>query len=104
MHRDAPLPDPDGDMDGALEQMSTFADAAAKTSADEEIYGSSLTGQQGPTSLPGPLAKPPCPQNRHAPCWPMHTCTAAACGWAVITRSSSLPVQEQTPRVWSRDE
>ncbi len=61
MHRDAPLPDPDGDMDGALEQMSTFADAAAKTSADEEIYGSSLTGQQGAHFPPRAAGKAPLP-------------------------------------------
>ena len=61
MHRDAPLPDPDGDMDGALEQMSTFADAAAKTSADEEIYGSSLTGQQGAHFPPRTAGKAPLP-------------------------------------------
>ena len=62
MHRDAPLPDPDGDMDGALEQMSTFADAAAKTSADEEIYGSSLTGAAGgplPSRAAGKAPLPP---------------------------------------------
>ena len=48
-------------MDGALEQMSTFADVAAKTSADEEIYGSSLTGQHGAHFPPRAAGKAPLP-------------------------------------------
>lgn len=47
VHRNAPLTNPDGDIDGALEQMSSFADEAGKTSADEELYSGSLTGQAG---------------------------------------------------------
>ena len=44
--RNAPLP-ADGDIDGALEQMSSFANQSAQTTADEELYSSSVTGQQG---------------------------------------------------------
>ncbi len=49
--RDAPLP-ADGDIDGALEQMSSFADQSAQTTADEELYSSSLTGQHAPRLSP----------------------------------------------------
>ena len=73
MRRDAPLPNPDGDMDGALEQMSTFADSAAKTSADEEIYGSSLTGQQGAHFPPRATGNAPLPP-RQARAWLIHAC------------------------------
>ena len=55
------MPNPDGDIDGALEQMSTFADVSARTSADEEIYGSSLTGQQGAHFPPRTTGKAPLP-------------------------------------------
>ena len=67
-------------MDGALEQMSTFADVAAKTSADEEMYGSSLTGQQGAHFPPRAAGKAPLPPKQvlrlAGPCmraWQLHT-------------------------------
>lgn len=61
VHRNAPLTNPDGDIDGALEQMSSFADEAVKTSADEELYSGSLTGQAGAHFLPKGQDKPTTP-------------------------------------------
>ena len=61
IYRNAPLTNPDGDMDGALEQMSSFADEAARTSADEELYSSSLTGQTGAHLLTTGQDKPATP-------------------------------------------
>ena len=56
--RDAPLP-ADGDIDGALEQMSSFADASAGTTADEELYSSSVTGRKGIQVSPRGQGKTP---------------------------------------------
>ena len=56
--RDAPLP-ADGDIDGALEQMSSFADQSVQTPADEELYSSSLTGQHAPRLSPRGQEKVP---------------------------------------------
>jgi hypothetical protein len=61
VYRNAPLTDTDGDIDGALEQMSSFADEAARTSADEELYSSSMTGQAGDHLLLKGQDKPPTP-------------------------------------------
>lgn len=64
----APLP-ADGDIDGALEQMSSFANQSAQTTADEELYSSSLGGQHGvPLSPRGQDKGPTSPQVLPAAC------------------------------------
>lgn len=53
------MPTPDVEMDGALEQMSSFADVSTRTTADEELYSSSMTGQHGAHFSPKAQEKAP---------------------------------------------